>query len=101
MIGKLWGSVLNSLTIHNLDDDTIRHLRSRAAAHSSSVEEEARAILRQAVGASRAPRNLGSNIHRRFAAMGGVELMIPPREPAPGALANPSAMRCAETGLTL
>ena len=74
-----------SITIRNLDDDLKRRLRIRAAEHGHSMEEEAREILRQAIGKSPAPENLGEAIHRRFAALGGVELGLPPREPMPEA----------------
>jgi antitoxin FitA len=72
-----------SITIRNLDDSLKRRLRVRAAQHGRSMEEEAREILRQAVGQPGAPDNLGEAIHRRFAALGGVDLDLPPREPMP------------------
>lgn len=72
-----------SITIRNLDDTLKRSLRIRAAEHGRSMEEEAREILRQAIGRRAAPANLGKAIHRRFAAMGGVDLDLPPREPMP------------------
>ncbi|MFQ8433292.1 FitA-like ribbon-helix-helix domain-containing protein [Amaricoccus sp. W119] len=70
-----------SITIRNLDDQLKRQLRVRAAEHGRSMEEEAREILRQAVGASAVSRDLGQAIHRRFAAIGGVELELPERGP--------------------
>lgn len=70
-----------SITIRNLDDGLKRKLRVRAAEHGRSMEEEAREILRQAVGNAAAPANLGKTIHARFAALGGVELEIPARGP--------------------
>ncbi|MCF7992614.1 MAG: plasmid stabilization protein [Thiohalocapsa sp.] len=72
-----------SITIRNLDDTLKRRLRIRAAEHGRSMEEEAREILRQAIAKPAAPQNLGEAIHRRFAALGGVELDLPPREPMP------------------
>jgi len=72
-----------SITIRNLDETLKRRLRIRAAEHGRSMEEEAREILRQAVGKPAVPENLGEAIRRRFAASGGVELDIPPREPMP------------------
>lgn len=71
-----------SITIRNLDDAVKRRLRVRAAEHGWSVEEEAREILRQAVGEPTGPKNLGEVIHRRFAALGGVDLDLPPRADA-------------------
>ena len=52
----------------------------RAAEHSRSIEEEVNEILRQTVGPSSLSGNLGTAIHERFAALGGVELDLPPRE---------------------
>ncbi len=72
-----------SITIRNLDDNLKRRLRIRAAEHGRSMEEEAREIIRQGVGASVGPENLGELIQRRFAALGGVDLPLPPREPMP------------------
>ena len=72
-----------SITIRNLDDGLKRRLRIRAAGHGRSMEEEVREILRQAIGKPVAPENLGETIHRRFSAMGGVNLELPPREPMP------------------
>jgi plasmid stability protein len=43
------------------------------------MEEEARDILRQAVGQLSTPRNLGQAIHARFAAVGGIDLPQPQR----------------------
>ena len=71
-----------SITIRNLDDDVKTRLRMRAAEKGRSMEEEARQILREAVGREEAPANgLGTAIHERFKPLGGVELELPPREP--------------------
>ena len=72
-----------SITIRNLDDNLKRRLRIRAAEHGRSMEEEAREIIRQGVGSPVGPENLGEVIQRRFAALGGVDLPLPPREPMP------------------
>ena len=69
-----------SITIRNLDDGINRQLKLRAADHGRSMEEEVRNILRQAIGQAPAPANLGESIHRRFAALGGFDLDLPPRE---------------------
>jgi len=46
------------------------------------MEEEARAILRAAVSEPERPvRGLGTAINKRFHAIGGVDLELPPREP--------------------
>ena len=70
-----------SITIRNLDDGLKRRLRIRAAQHGRSMEEEAREILRHAIGRATVPKNLGQAIHDRFAAIGGVELDLPARGP--------------------
>ena len=46
------------------------------------MEAEARRILRTAlIGAVRTPKgNLYERVHARFAALGGVDLELPPRE---------------------
>jgi plasmid stability protein len=74
-------AVVASITIRNLDDDLKRRLRTRATEHGRSMEEEAREILRHAIGGVIAPKNLGQAIHARFAAIGGVELELPARGP--------------------
>ena len=71
-----------SITIRNLDDDVKTRLRTRAAGHGRSMEEEARLILADAVEREAAPANgLGTALHKLFKPFGGVELEIPPREP--------------------
>ena len=72
-----------SITIRNLDDAVKQRLRMRAAEHGRSMEEEARDILRRAVGCTTPAANLGEAIHRRFAAIGGADLDLPPREVMP------------------
>lgn len=70
-----------SITVRNLDGEVKSRLRTRAAEHGRSMEEEVRVILRQAVDLEPAPENLASFIHDCFAPFGGVELELPPREP--------------------
>ena len=72
-----------SITIRNLDDDVKTRLRMRAASHGRSMEEEARLILGEAVEREPPPaKGLGTIIHELFKPYGGVELELPPREPA-------------------
>ena len=72
-----------SITIRNLDDDVKSRLRMRAAGHRRSMEEEARLILAEAVERETVPaKGLGAIIHELFKPYGGVELELPPREPA-------------------
>lgn len=74
-----------SMTIRNLEDDLKARLRVRAAQHGRSMEEEARNILRDALSTS---SNAGSGaalvsaIRALVEPFGGVELELPPREPA-------------------
>jgi plasmid stability protein len=73
-----------TITIRNLDEKVKRKLQVRAALNGRSMEAEARAYLSTLIEEtplSAAPDvGLGTAIHRRFAALGGVELDIPPRE---------------------
>lgn len=71
-----------SLTIRNIDDEVKRRLRVRAAENGRSMEEEARLILREAVAQEPESKNLAQIIHDCFAPYGGVDLELPPREPA-------------------
>lgn len=71
-----------SITIRNLDDRVMRRLRISAAQHGRSMEEEARVILRDAVGADSGADNLASAICARFAPLGGVGFELPSRESA-------------------
>ena len=71
-----------TITIRNLDENVKRKLQVRAAINGRSMEAEVRDLLSE-LGTSgpTAPRQgLGTAIHKRFAALGGVELVIPPRE---------------------
>jgi plasmid stability protein len=71
-----------SILIRKIDDATKARLKVRAARHGRSMEEEARVILKSALSTEEsAGQNLGRQIHRRFAALGGVDLPEIPREP--------------------
>ncbi len=55
------------MTIRNLDDNLKRRLRAQAAEHGTSMEEEAREILRAALCSENAePQNLSFRIHQTF-----------------------------------
>lgn len=73
---------LASLTIRNLEPAIKERLRVQAAHRGRSMEAEARAILESALAgaATRSERSLFERIHGRFAALGGVELELPPRD---------------------
>lgn len=76
---------MGSLTIRNLDDSVKASLRLRAARNGRSMEEEVRVILRGALaedGEGTPPRNLAEIARDIFEPLGGVELDLPPREPA-------------------
>ena len=78
---------MTTLTVRNIEPAIKDKLRRAAAAHGHSMEEEVRIILRNALAQSMAQNGLGSRIHARFAALGGVELELPERtEPARAAL---------------
>ena len=66
-----------AITIRNFDDALKSRLRMRAASRNRSMEEEARAILREAL--QEEEHGLGSLIHERFLEAGGVELPPPDR----------------------
>ncbi len=74
-----------TLTIRGLDEETKARLRMRAARHGRSMEAEVRSILEEALPAQRPSGGLGGRIHARFAAVGGVELDLPPRSDMPQA----------------
>ena len=65
-----------SVTIRNLEEGVKSRLRIRAAEHGRSMEEEARAILAQAVDEKKKKPTVGlaTAIRRRFTAVGYVDL---------------------------
>ncbi len=73
-----------SITIRNLDPSIKERLRVRAAQHGHSMEAEARRILQTALAPQGGPptRHLYDRVRARFAPLGGVDLELPPREPA-------------------
>lgn len=71
-----------SITIRKLDDNVKARLRIRAAHHGRSMEEEAREILKGALGTEVPQRvDLAKAIRRLMKPVGGVELRLPEREP--------------------
>jgi antitoxin FitA len=71
-----------SIIIRRLPENTKRRLRIRAARNGRSMEQEARELLEAALARTEVKsENLGEAIHRRFVALGGVNLKIPPRGP--------------------
>lgn len=74
-----------ALTIRGLDEQTHARLRVEAARHGRSMEAEVRAILRDRFATPAPERGLGTRIHERFAALGGVDLELPARNEQPRA----------------
>lgn len=68
-----------SIIIRNLEDDVKARLKLRAAGNGRSMEEEARDILRSAMGAADPRADLGLAINARFAGLGGLDLVLLPR----------------------
>ncbi|MCP3961748.1 MAG: hypothetical protein GY719_28230 [bacterium] len=67
-----------SLSVRRIEREVYEGLRTRAARHGVSMEEEARRILKRAVAA---PDRLGELAVECFEPAHGVELKLPPREP--------------------
>jgi len=67
-----------SLSVRQLDEETVARLRARAASHGVSMEEEARRILKEAVST---PERIGDLALQLFGARQGVDLELPRREP--------------------
>ena len=70
--------IMASLSVRQLDGETLRQLRLRAARHGISTEEEVRRILRRAVAS---PERLGDLALAMFGPAHGVELELPQRTP--------------------
>ena len=69
-----------SITVRKLEDEVKHRLRVRAAENGRSMEEEARLILREAVGCKAGSQDLASIIRSYFGPSNGVDLELPPRE---------------------
>jgi plasmid stability protein len=71
-----------SITVRNIPESTKRKLRSRAASHGRSMEEEVRQILNAAVEEREMTgKEWVASIRRRFVPLGGLDLPEIPREP--------------------
>lgn len=58
------------ILVRKLEDDVKERLRERARRHGRSLEEEVRAILREATGEAEAPTGgLGTALAERFAGL--------------------------------
>jgi plasmid stability protein len=69
----------STLTIRSVDAALKNRLRVVAAAHGRSMEEEVRVILRNVLAQPVGSSGLGSRVHARFAALGGLDLAAPER----------------------
>ena len=65
-----------SLSVRQIDDEVYDKLKTRAAGHGVSMEEEVRRILQRAVAA---PERLGELALDCFGPVHGVDLELPPR----------------------
>ncbi len=69
---------MTTITIQNLDDETMQKLSRRAKVNGHSVEEEARDIVVRAMHQT-TQKGLGTLIAQEFASIGDVKLEIPAR----------------------
>jgi antitoxin FitA len=70
-----------SIVIRNLDEQTKRKLKIRAATNGRSMEQEAREILKSALAqTAKRKANLAERVREIFGPLGGVELERLPRE---------------------
>lgn len=76
---------MSTLTIRNIEPQVKDRLRVSAALNHRSMEEEVRCILRQIMLKPAPTLGLGTQLNARFAAMGGVDLALPPRQNTPKA----------------
>ncbi len=75
---------MGSILIRRVDERLKRKLRLRAAKHGRSMEDEARDILKSALGKeAQPPRNLYDAIRARIEPLGGVDLPSFPDGPMP------------------
>jgi len=63
-----------SLTVRNINQSLKEGLRISAAANGRSMEEEVRQILKRFILNQKRAKGIGSRIHERFSAIGGVDL---------------------------
>jgi antitoxin FitA len=75
---------MGSILIRQLDDETKSKLRLRAARNGHSMEQEARDILQNSLASESASGlHLVDAIRRRIEPLGGIDLPVIPRDPAP------------------
>lgn len=76
---------MRALTIKKLESSLAEKLHLAAASHGRTMEEEARNILHEHFKESAQIVGMGSRMHARFSAIGGVELELPLRTCMPRA----------------
>ncbi len=69
------------LLVRDIDDAVREALKARAAQHGRSMEAEIRSILIKATQEKEV--NVGRAFFDGFAQLGGVDLVVPPREELP------------------
>jgi antitoxin FitA len=79
-------AIMASLTVRNLEENTKRKLKIRAAQHGRSMEQEVREILKSALREkpqekAKTGADLAERIRAIWEPLGGVDLELPPREP--------------------
>jgi plasmid stability protein len=107
LAGLCYPHFMATITIRNLDEKIKRALQVRAALNGRSMEAEVRDCLSGLVVQESVPSasrgSLGTAIHKRFAALGGVDLEIPPRQfsshPANGGAENSFESKAPKEGL--
>ena len=73
---------MSSITIRKLDPALKDRLRIRAAEHGQSMEAEVRDILKATLQGPAPTRTLYERIRALVEPVGGIDLYLPPREPA-------------------
>ena len=73
---------MSSITIRKLDPALKDRLRVRAAEHGHSMEAEVRDILQATLQGPAPARTLYERIRALVEPVGGIDLDLPPREPA-------------------
>jgi antitoxin FitA len=71
-----------AMSIRGIPSDVYEDLRVRAAKHGHSIEAEVRDILAAAASQEdeTEPWQIATRIQQRFAAIGGLDLDLPPRD---------------------
>jgi antitoxin FitA len=73
-------TVMASMMIRNLNDETKRLLKAKAAQKGHSLEEEVRLTLDKAVNPASRKTGVGTAINKMFKEVGGSDLQVFPRD---------------------